>query len=196
MWRIVLLLALGLIGCGNQLPAGFNGADITGSAVGQSLAGLKDSRGQERSLAEFRGKAVIVFFGYTSCPDVCPTTLSRLAGVLKELGDDAQRVQLILISVDPETDTPEKLGQYVTAFDPSFIGLSGDLAATEDVARGFKVFFSKGGHGHHAAGREINHTTGAYVFDPSGRIRLYMKDDASTEKIIADLRRLLAEKPA
>ncbi|MFT3850308.1 MAG: SCO family protein [Propionivibrio sp.] len=196
MWKIVVLLTLGILGCTGQPPAGFNGTDITGSAIGQSLAGLRDGHGQERSIAEFHGKAVVVFFGYTTCPDVCPTTLSRLAGVLKTLGAEAQRVQVILVSVDPETDTPEILGRYVGAFDPSFIGLSGNPAATEEVARGFKVFFSKGGHGHHAGGRAIDHTTGAYVFDPAGRIRLYVKDDASAEGIVGDLRRLLAEQPA
>ena len=194
MWRIVLLAGLGLLGCTGHPPAGFNGIDITGSVIGQSLAGLKDNRGQERSIAEFHGKVVIVFFGYTTCPDVCPTTLSRLAAAMKALGTDARRVQVILVSVDPETDTPQKLDQYVTAFDPSFIGLSGNPAATDDVARGFKVFFAKDGDDHHAVRREIDHTTGSYVFDPSGRIRLYMKSDASTEDFIGDLRQLFAEK--
>lgn len=193
MWRIVVLLVLGLLGCTGQTPAGFSNTDVTGSAIGQSLAGLKDSRGQERSVAEFHGKAVIVFFGYTSCPDVCPTTLARFADVMKQLGQEAVRVQVILVSVDPETDTPERLGPYVTAFHPAFIGLAGDLPATEAVARGFKVFFAKArGGGYHAG--MIDHTTGAYVFDPAGRIRLYVKDDASVENIVGDLRRLLAGK--
>lgn len=192
MWRLVVLLVFGLLGCSSQPPEGFNATDITGSAIGQSLAGLKDSRGQERSVGEFRGKAVIVFFGYTSCPDVCPTTLARLAEVLKQLGPDGERVQVILVSVDPETDTPERLGPYVTAFHPSFIGLAGDLTATEAVARGFKVFFAKAKGGHHAG--MIDHTTGAYVFDTAGKIRLYVKDDASVDHIAGDLRRLLAQK--
>ena len=192
MWRIVVLLVLGLLGCTGQTPAAFSNTDVTGSAIGQSLAGLKDSRGQERSVGEFRGKAVLVFFGYTSCPDVCPTTLARFAEVMKQLGMDAERVQVILISVDPETDTPERLGPYVTAFHPSFIGLAGDMPATEAAAREFKVFFAKAKGGHHAG--MIDHTTGAYVFDPAGRIRLYVKDDAAVEKITGDLRRLLAEK--
>lgn len=194
MWRIVVLMVFGLLGCSGQAPAGFSNTDVTGSAIGQSLAGLKDSRGQERSIAEFRGKAVLVFFGYTACPDVCPTTLTRLADVMKQLGPDAERLQVILISVDPETDTPERLGPYVTAFHPSFIGLAGDMPATEAVAREFKVFFAKAKGGHHAG--MIDHTTGAYVFDPAGRIRLYVKDDAAVEKIVGDLRRLLADKSA
>ena len=192
MWRVLVLLVLGLVGCSDPPPAGFINTDVTGSAIGQSLVGLKDNSGQERSIAEFRGKAVIVFFGYTSCPDVCPTTLARFAEVMKQLGPDAERVQVILISVDPETDTPERLGPYVTAFYPSFIGLAGDMPATEAVAREFKVFFAKAKGGHHAG--MIDHTTGAYVFDPSGRIRLYVKDDAPVENIAGDQRRLLAEK--
>lgn len=192
MWRIVVLLVLGVLGCTGQTPAGFSNTDVTGSAIGQSLAGLKDSRGQERSIGEFHGKAVIVFFGYTSCPDVCPTTLARLAEVMKQLGAEADRVQVILVSVDPETDTPERLGPYVTAFHPSFIGLAGNMPATEAVAREFKVFFAKAKGGHHAG--MIDHTTGAYVLDPAGRIRLFVKDDASVENTVGDVRRLLAEK--
>ena len=192
MWRVLVLLVLGLMGCSEPTPAGFSNTDVTGSAIGQSLVGLKDNRGQERSIAEFRGKAVIVFFGYTSCPDVCPTTLARFAEVMKQLGPDAERIQVILVSVDPEVDTPERLGPYVTAFHPSFIGLAGDMPATEAVAREFKVFFAKAKGGHHAG--MIDHTTGAYVFDPAGRIRLYVKDDAPVENIAGDLRRLLAEK--
>jgi protein SCO1/2 len=185
-------MVLGLLGCTGQTPAGFSNTDVTGSAIGQSLAGLKDSQGQERRMGDFRGKAVIVFFGYTSCPDVCPTTLARLAEVMKEMGPDADRVQVILISVDPETDTPERLGPYVTAFHASFIGLAGDLPATEVVAREFKVFFAKAKGSHHAG--MIDHTTGAYVFDPTGRIRLFVKDDAAVDKIAGDLRKLLAER--
>lgn len=192
MWRIVLMFWLVLSACSSQAPAGFSNTDITGSAIGQSLAGLRDAHGNERRIAEFNGRAVVVFFGYTSCPDVCPTTLTRLASVLTELGPDAARVQVILISVDPEHDTPERLASYVAAFNPSFIGLGGDLPATEAVARAFKVFFAKGKGGHHAG--MIDHSTGAYVFDPAGRIRLFVKDDASVASIAGDLRKLLAEK--
>lgn len=193
MWKpLACLLVFLLLGCGGPSPEGFRGTDVTGSDIGQSLAGLKDTRGQERSITEFRGKAVIVFFGYTACPDACPTTLGRLAEVMRLLGPDAARVQVILISVDPENDTPERLGQYVTAFNPSFIGLAGSVPVTEAVAREFKVFFSKSAHGHHGGGREIDHTTGVYVFDPAGRVRLFLKDDASVAAVSSDLRKLLA----
>jgi len=133
---------------------------------------------------------VVIFFGYTSCPDVCPTTLARFAEVMKQLGSDAGRVQVLFVTIDPERDTPEMLAAYVPWFNSSFIGLYGDKASTEAAAREFKVFFarSKGSEG---MGYVIDHSAGAYVFDPAGRIRLYVKDDASVETIVSDLKRLL-----
>ena len=185
-----LAAALALAACGKGEPR-LNHPDLQAATI-VPTANLFDGQGRPRNFEEFRGKAVIVFFGYTSCPDVCPTTLARFAEVMKQLGPDAERVQVILVSVDPEIDTPERLTPYVTAFHPSFIGLAGDMPATEAVAREFKVFFAKAKGGHHAG--MIDHTTGAYVFDPAGRIRLYVKDDAAVENIAGDLRRLLAEK--
>lgn len=190
---LVLAFLFVLAGCTAPAPAGFNATDITGAEFGRSLAGLKDHHGQPRTLADFKGKALILFFGYTSCPDVCPTTLQRFAKVMEALGGDASRVQLLLVSVDPERDTPEKLGVYVTAFNPSFIGMYGDMPVTEAVAKEFKVFFAraKGGH-HHGDGYMIDHSTGAYVFDPAGRLRLFVKDDLSVDAVAGDLKRLLA----
>lgn len=195
-WIFVLVLALGLAaltGCSGQDTTRFCNTDITGSAIGGSLHGLKDHRGQVRTLDDFRSKAVIVFFGYTSCPDVCPTTLFRFAEVMKQLGREGGRVQVIMVTVDPEHDKPERLAAYVTGFDASFIGLSGDLPATDAVAREFKVFVDRNsGDHHHGAGVKINHSTGTYVFDAAGRVRLYVKDDAPVAAITDDLRRLLA----
>ncbi len=200
MWRLfVLILFLGLAGCTQPVPASFSNTDITGAEFGRSLAGLKNHYGKPSALADFQGKAVLLLFGYISCPDVCPTTLTRFAGVMKQLGRDADRVQVLLITVDPERDTPEKLAAYVTAFNPSFIGLSGDMPATETVAKEFKIFFARskeGGH-HHGSSADsymIDHSTGSYVFDPAGKVRLYVKDDASVDAIASDLKRLLAEK--
>ena len=205
MWRaLVLILFLGLAACTKPAPATFRNTDITGAEFGRSLAGLKDHHGKPGTLADYQGKAVLVFFGYTSCPDVCPTTLARLAEVMKALGGDADRVQVLLVTVDPERDTPEKLGAYVTAFSPVFLGMSGDLPATEAVAKEFKVFFarSKAGavasrehhHEHAADSYSIDHSTGIYVFDPAGKVRLYVKDDAPVDTITSDLRLLLAAK--
>ena len=203
MWKLLaLLLWLGLSACSKPPPSAFLATDISGAEYGRSLAGLKDHRGKPGALADFQGQAVLVFFGYTSCPDVCPTTLARLAEVMKKLGDDADRVQVILVTVDPERDKPDRLAAYVSAFNPSFLGLSGDLPATEAVAREFKAFFSRNkasassGHAHHheaaADAYTVDHSTGSYVFDPAGRVRLYVKDDAPVDTIVSDPKRLLA----
>lgn len=215
MWRsLVLLLALGftLSACTDPAPAGFNSTDISGAEIGSSLAAFKDHRGRATTLADYKGKAVVVFFGYTSCPDVCPTTLARLAEAMKKLGAKAERVQVLMVTVDPERDTQEKLATYMTAFNPFFLGLRGDLPATEAAAKAFKVFVKAetpkaAAHAHgdaHSGGNEtvqekaaaptlIDHSTGAYVYDPEGRIRLYVRDDASTDATVSDLERLLVE---
>jgi protein SCO1/2 len=190
MWRVfALILFFGLVGCSERTPPAFRNTDISGAEFGRSLT-LKDHHGKPTSLADFHGKAVVIFFGYTSCPDVCPTTLARFAEVMKQLGSDAGRVQVLFVTIDPERDTPEKLAAYVPWFNSSFIGLYGDMAATEAAAREFKVFFarSKGSEG---MGYVIDHSAGAYIFDPTGRIRLYVKDDASADAIVSDLKRLL-----
>lgn len=185
----VLIFFFGLVGCSEQTPQAFRNTDISGAEFGRSLI-LKDHHGNPTSLADFRGKAVVVFFGYTSCPDVCPTTLARFAEVMKQLGSDADRVQVLFVTVDPERDNPEKLAAYVPWFNSSFIGLYGDMAATEAAASEFKVFFarSKGSAGMPYV---IDHSAGAYVFDTTGKIRLYVKDDASVDAIVSDLKRVL-----
>jgi len=206
---VLALFVVSMVGCGARSPAAFANTDITGADFGRSFTGLYDQHKQSRSLADFQGKAVIVFFGYTSCPDVCPTTLSRFSRVMSALGQDAGRVQVLLVTVDPERDTPEKLGTYVEAFNPGFLALSGDLPSTQATAKEFKVFFAKtntaaGGEHHHHEGMDmsggqnsgqnymVDHSAGAYVFDPKGRIRLYVKDDVGDEAIVSDLKQLLA----
>jgi protein SCO1/2 len=194
MWRIVvLMLFLVLAGCTERGPSDFRNTDITGADFGRSLKDLKDHHGQLVKLADFQGKTVLIFFGYTSCPDICPTTLTRFAGVMKQLGRDADRVQVLFITLDPERDTPERLAGYVPWFHPSFIGLYGDVAATAATAREFKIFYARS-KGSEAIGYMIDHSTGAYIIDPAGRVRLYVKDDASVESIVSDVKRLLAEK--
>lgn len=134
----------------------------------------------------------MLFFGYTSCPDVCPTTLVRLAEAMAKLGDAAGRVQVLMLTVDPQRDTPERLATYMTGFNPSFVGLYGDLAATEAAAKEFKAFFSRGKDVHnHGKSDAIDHSVGAYVLDPAGKIRLYLKDDAPVEGIVSDLKQLM-----
>jgi len=190
---LLLLLILGLFGCSEPAPLPFNNVDITGGEFGRSLSGLKDHHGQPKTLSDYRGKAVLIFFGYTFCPDICPTSLARFAEVMKQMGRDADQVQVLFVTLDPERDTPKKLAAYVTWFSPSFVGLYGDLPATQAAANEFKIFFAKS-KGSAGMGYAIDHTAGAYVLDPKGRLRLFVKDSASVEAIVSDLRRLVAEK--
>lgn len=185
-----LALAGGLAACdrGPGRPS-FKATDLTGAEYGRSLS-LTDHTGVPRTLADYRGQVVVLFFGYTQCPDVCPTTLATMADVMKRLGSDADRVRVLFVTVDPERDTPAVLGPYVTAFDPRFVGLYGDAEATGRAAREFKVFYSR------AAGPSpgvytIDHTAASYVLDPAGRLRLYVRHAASADDILADLRTLL-----
>lgn len=178
-----------LLGACSQ-PVSFNSTDISGSDWGKDF-NLIDHRGQPRRLADFKGQVVIVFFGYTQCPDVCPTTLTAMREVMAQLGDGAGRVQVLFVSLDPARDTAEVLAQYVTAFDQRFIGLRSDDANTAATAREFKVFYSRQ-LGKTAGSYTIDHSTGSYVFDPQGRLRLLIRHGEATENITADLRKLLS----
>ncbi|MBE2257682.1 MAG: SCO family protein [Rhodobacteraceae bacterium] len=188
---VILSVTLLLAGC-SPSPPPFRSTDLSGVDWGKDFA-LTDHNGKQRHLADFKGKAVIVFFGYTQCPDVCPTTLSAMREVLARLGSDASRVQVVFVTLDPQRDTAQVLSEYVTAFDPGFIGLRGDEATTTAVARDFKVFFAK------QAGRTpdsytLDHSTGSFVFDPQGRLRLLVRHGERPDSIAADLRLLLAGK--
>ena len=143
-----------------------------------------------RRLADFRGKAVVVFFGFTHCPDVCPTTLADMAGVMKQLGPQAERVQMLFITVDPERDTPQALDRYVHAFDPRFVALRGDPAATQRVAKDFKIFYEKRKEGDSYT---VDHSAQSYVFDPQGRLRLLVRPQGIAADLPDDLRTLLKE---
>jgi protein SCO1 len=165
----------------------FRSTDLTGAPYGQSLE-LADHTGKPRRLEEFRGKAVVLFFGFTHCPDICPTTLADIAGAVKQLGPDAERVQVLMVSVDPERDTPESLAKYVTAFDPRFLALRGDLAATRKVASEFKIYFEKAKTG---ASYTVNHSAQSYVIDPQGRLRLLVRHERIAQDLAPDLRALL-----
>jgi protein SCO1/2 len=167
----------------------FNSVDITGANYARELA-LTDHTGVRRTLADYRGKVVVVFFGYAQCPDVCPTTLSDMAQVKRKLGADGQRLQVLFVTVDPERDTPEVLAQYVPAFDPSFVGLHGTAEEIAKAAKEFKVFYQKV-PGKTATSYTIDHTAGSYVFDKEGRVRLFLKHGQGVDLIVADLKRLL-----
>jgi len=155
-------LMLALAGCGPDGPQ-FKASDITGTAFGRDFA-LTDHAGRPRTLADFRGKIVVLFFGYTQCPDVCPTTLSTLAEAMRRLGPDAARVQVLFVTIDPERDTAELLSHYVSAFNPSFLGLWGDADATARTAKEFKILYQKQ-PGRTPETYTMDHSAGSFVFD-------------------------------
>jgi len=183
-----LLSVLLVAACGPAAPK-FQASDITGTAFGRDFQ-LTDHAGKPRALADFRGKAVVMFFGYTQCPDVCPTTLSLLSDVMKQLGADAAKVQVLFVTVDPERDTGELLAAYVPAFDPSFLGLRGDAEATARTARDFKVIYQKQ-PGSAPGSYTMDHSAGTYVFDPQGRLRLYVSYGQGADVFVHDIRELL-----
>jgi len=180
--------ALLLAACSPEAPT-FKGADITGASFGRELA-LADHHGKARTLADFRGKAVVIFFGFTQCPDVCPTALSTLAEAVRRLGPDAARVQVLFVTIDPERDTADLLSRYVPAFDPSFLGLRGDAAATARVAKEFKVLYQKV-PGQTPDTYTMDHSAGLYLFDPQGRLRVFESHGQGAEAIAHDLAQLL-----
>ncbi|AMP08339.1 ahpC/TSA family protein [Collimonas arenae] len=197
-----LLLTVSLTACGDKSGGGsqeiilspaksaFINTDVTGLGYARDFA-LTDHTGKPRTLADYKGKAVVVFFGYTQCPDVCPTTMVEMANVMKELGPLASKVQVLFITVDPERDTQELLSKYVPAFDPSFVGLYGDQAATEKVAKEFRVFYQKV-PGKTPGSYSMDHTAGSYVFDPEGHIRLFVRHGQGPDPIAHDLKLLLS----
>jgi protein SCO1/2 len=186
---VLLVLAVVATGCNapSKGPA-FELTDITGAEFGRDIR-LTDHTGKPRALADFKGKVVAVFFGYTHCPDVCPVTMSEFAMVAKELGKDAERMQVLFITVDPERDTPEVLAKYVPAFNPTFLGLYGDAEATTRTAKEFKVFFNK----QPASGGSysVDHSAGTYIYDPAGRLRLFASYGQGAPKLLHDIRLLL-----
>jgi protein SCO1/2 len=192
IWRssAALLLAAALAACSPEAPK-FRSTDITGAEFGKALE-LTGHDGRPRTLADFRGKAVVLFFGYTHCPDVCPTTLADVAGALKSLGPDAARVQVLFVTLDPERDTREVLANYVPAFDPSFLGLFGDAAATQRVAKEFKIFYEKR-PGRAPDAYTLDHSAQTYVLDGEGRLRLLLRQERIAQDLADDLRVLLKE---
>ena len=183
---------LGIAAAPGAAPAvAFRGADITGASYARTLA-LPDVSGAPRTLAEFKGKVVVVFFGYTQCPDVCPTTMAELAQAKQALGTDAQRLQAVFVTIDPERDTPEILKSYIGSFDPGFVALRGTIEQTQAAAKEFKVFFAKV-PGKVAGSYTMDHTAGAYIIDTKGNPRLFERYGGGAEALIADVKALLAQ---
>jgi protein SCO1/2 len=193
MKKLLAILVLGclLLGCDkfNHAPQ-FQNTDLTGLDYAKDFA-LTDHNGKPRTLADFKGKVVVMFFGYTQCPDVCPTTMVEMANVIKELGPAGKDVQVLFVTIDPERDTQQLLAQYVPAFNPTFLGLYGDAAATARTAREFKVFYAKV-PGATPSTYSMDHTAGSYVFDRNGKLRLFLRHGKGPATIVPDLRQLLS----
>ena len=190
LWAINIIIAtVFLVGCEVAKPP-FNAVDITGAQGYGNDFRLTDHTGKPRTMADFRGKAVAIFFGFTQCPDVCPTTLSDMKQVMKILGKDSERLQVLFITVDPKRDTAELLGKYVPSFNPAFLALYGDDVATAKVARDFKIVY-RVVPGKTADSYTMDHSAGMLVFDPESRLRLFMNYGLTPDKMAEDIKRLL-----
>jgi len=187
---LVGLSALVLLSnCNSKVEPAFLSTDITNASFGRDFK-LSDHNGDIRSLADFKGKVIVLFFGYTNCLDICPGIMGKLAGTIKKLGNDSNHVQVLFISVDPEHDTPALLKQYVSTFNPDFLGLSGDLQTTRNIAKEFKIAFQKQ-TGTTQDNYIMDHSTGVYIFDLAGKLRLYVNSDTSMDIISHDILELL-----
>ena len=184
-----MIVAAGLAACDRSPTPAFRGIDVTGAPYGRELQ-LPDLFGQRRTLADFRGQVVMLFFGFVQCPDVCPTSLARAAEVMQRLGPDADRVQLLFVTVDPERDTPALLREYLAAFHPRFLGLTGTPDEIAAAAREFKVYYAKVPTG---SSYTMDHSAQTYLIDPQGRLRIVLKHEQSAEDYAHDVAALLRE---
>ena len=185
----ISFIGLALVACSPK--QNFKNVDITGSKAFGTDFSLLDPDGNVRTLADFKGKAVVMFFGYTQCPDICPTTLTEMQQVMTLLGPQADKVQVLFVTVDPERDSASILKQYVPAFDSRFLGLRpADEAALEKVTKDFKIYYKKV-PGTKPGSYTMDHTAGSYAFDPDGRLRLYIKHAQGPETLAHDLKELL-----
>lgn len=185
-WLCLILLAVLTAGCSK---VAFEGTDITGANFGGDFT-LVDHHGKARRLADFQGKVVALFFGYTHCPDVCPVTMAEYAAVMKTLGDKAKDVQVLFVSLDPERDTPALLSQYVPAFNPAFVGLTGTPQQVDAVAKQYKVIYQKQGSG---ANYTLDHSAGSYLLDRKGRLRVLENYGAAPSVLTKDINTLIEE---
>lgn len=184
------IFGLSLTAC-SKAPLSFHATDITGADFGKSFS-LMDTDGRTRTLADFKGKAVVVFFGYAQCPDVCPTTMMEMAQVKQQLGADGDKLQVVFITVDPARDTPTVLKAYMGAFDPSFIALIPTPEQLAAVAKDFKVYYKKV-DGPTPTSYSMDHSAASFVYDPQGRLRLYVRYGAGVPAMVSDVKALLDE---
>ena len=190
IWSLILV---SLAACQPSAPpSAFKSTDITGAPFGRDFH-LTDHHNRARRLEDFKGKVVLLFFGYTHCPDVCPTTLSEFAAALQKIGPLANKVQVLFVTLDPERDTPALLAQYVPAFNPSFLGLYGSAAQTQAVAQEFKIVYQKNAPEDAKSSYTLDHSAGSFAFDPHGRLRLLIPYGQDSSAIAHDLQVLLRE---
>ncbi len=187
---VIVLLTVLLFACGSDNKQNFLSTDISGASFGQDFQ-LLDHTAEKRTLSDFKDSVVVIFFGYTQCPDMCPATMGILAETLQALGDDASRVQVLFVTLDPVQDTPGKLKQYLSFFDARFIGLTGDQAAIDGVTEDFKVYSKV--QTQDTSALSVDHSTGTYLFDTKGNIRLYVSYGSSKDVFLHDIEALLNE---
>lgn len=194
--RLLLALVLGLVSgvaltaCDKPAVSRFNAIDITGANYAKQWR-MPDTNGQERSLQDFQGKVVYIFFGFAQCPDVCPTTMLEMSQVKEILGIDGENLQIIFVTVDPERDTPEILREYVGAFDPKAVGLVGNADQLSSMAKEFKVAYQKV-PGPSEETYTMGHSAGGYIYDPLGNLRLYAKYGTPASELASDIRKLIS----
>jgi protein SCO1 len=184
------IVCAALVACAPAKPT-FNALDITGAPGFGNDFRLTDHTGKPRTMADFRGKAVAIFFGFTHCPDVCPTTLAEMKQVTEKLGKDGERLQVLFVTIDPQRDTQELLAKYVPSFNPNFIGLYGNAEATAKVARDFKIIYRMQ-PGKTPDSYTMDHSAGTLVFDPQGQLRLFIDyGRLNADQIASDIKQLL-----
>lgn len=184
------VLTVGLTACGKSEASlqDVHGIDLSDASFGDGFQ-LKDADGRVRTLEDFKGKIVLMFFGFTQCPDVCPTSLVNASQIKSMLGPDGDQLQVLFVTVDPERDTPEVLREYTQAFDPSFIGLYGDADETAAVAKAYRVYYAKVPTGNSYT---MEHTALTYVFDRNGKLRMALRYEQTPEQSVEDLRKVMA----
>ncbi|MGJ7608994.1 SCO family protein [Variovorax sp. LT1R20] len=184
----VAALGVGLSAC-SETKQSFNAVDITGADYAKDFS-LKDADGKVRTMADFKGKAVVLFFGYAQCPDVCPTTMTEMAQVKQQLGKDGDKLQVLFVTVDPARDTPEVMKAYMGAFDPNFVALIPTLDELTATAKDFKVYYKKV-DGKTPTSYSMDHSAASFIYDPQGRLRLYARYGAGVPSMVSDLKTLL-----
>ncbi|RZI55544.1 MAG: SCO family protein [Rubrivivax sp.] len=185
-----LLAGCDKLGFSSAPKASFQGVDLTGAAYARGFS-LPDQNGKTRTLDDFKGKVVVVFFGFTQCPDVCPTTLAELAQVKKALGPDGDKVQGVFVTVDPERDKPELLKAYLDSFDPGFVALRGSPEQLKETAKEFKIYYAKV-PGKTPDSYTMDHTAASFLFDPQGRVRVFSRYGAGAQALMSDIKALIA----